>query len=74
LLTEFFAEVVAAGTRFIPLAEYEPRDFHPSHPLENRLAALNESAKSWKIDDRKGPLRRDPGRGRTEAPDRFFAL
>jgi 2-dehydropantoate 2-reductase len=61
MLTEFFAEVVAVGTaagaRFIPLAEYDPRDFHPSHPLENRLAALNESAKSWKIDDRKGPLR-----------------
>jgi len=60
-LTEFFAEVVAAGTaagaRFIPLAEYNPPDFHPSHPFEKRLAALNESAKSWKGDDRKGPLR-----------------
>ena len=61
LLTEFFAEVVAvgtaAGTRFIPLAEYDPRDFHPSQPFEKRLAALNDSAKSWKLDDRKGPLR-----------------
>jgi 2-dehydropantoate 2-reductase len=61
MLTEFFAEVVAVGTaagaRFIPLAEYNPRDFHPSHPFEIRLAALNESAKSWKLDDRKGPLR-----------------
>jgi 2-dehydropantoate 2-reductase len=61
MLTEFFAEVVAVGTaagaRFIPLAEYDPRDFHPSHPFEKRLAALNESAKSWKLDDRKGPLR-----------------
>ena len=60
-LTEFFAEVVAVGTaagaRFIPLAEYDPADFHPSHPFEKRLAALNESAKSWKLDDRKGPLR-----------------
>ena len=61
VLTEFFAEVVAVGTaagaRFIPLAEYDPRDFHPSQPFDRRLAALNESAKSWKGDDRKGPLR-----------------
>ena len=61
MLTDFFAEVVAVGTaasaRFIPLAEYNPVDFHPSHPFEKRLAALNESAKSWKLDDRKGPLR-----------------
>ena len=61
MLTEFFAEVVtvstAAGARFIPLAEYDPRDFHPSHSFERRLAALNKSAKSWKLDDRKGPLR-----------------
>ncbi|MBI2228509.1 MAG: 2-dehydropantoate 2-reductase [Deltaproteobacteria bacterium] len=61
MLTEFFAEVVAVGTaagaRFIPLAEYNPPDFHPSCPFEERLAALIESAKSWKLDDRKGPLR-----------------
>ncbi len=61
MLTDFFAEVVAvgiaAGARFIPLTEYNPPDFHPSHPFEKRLAALNESANSWKLDDRKGPLR-----------------
>ena len=60
-LTDFFAEVVAVGkavrVRFIPLAEYNPADFHPDHPLENRLAALNAFAASWKLDDRKGPLR-----------------
>jgi len=60
-LTEFFAEVVAVGNtvgaRFIPLAEYNPPDFHPSHPIEKRLAAVNQFAKSWKLDDRKGPLR-----------------
>ncbi len=60
-LTEFFGEVVAvgkaAGARFIPLAEYNPPDFHPSIPFEKRLAAVNEFAKSWKVDDRKGPLR-----------------
>jgi 2-dehydropantoate 2-reductase len=60
-LTEFFAEVVAVGkangARFIPLAEYNPPDFHPSNPFEKRLAAVNEFAKAWKLDDRKGPLR-----------------
>jgi 2-dehydropantoate 2-reductase len=61
VLVDFFAEVVAigqsAGARFIPLAEYNPLDFHPSHPLEKRLTAVNEMAKSWNLDDRKGPLR-----------------
>ncbi|HEY7220217.1 MAG TPA: 2-dehydropantoate 2-reductase [Candidatus Binatia bacterium] len=60
-LTEFLGEVVAVGTasgaRFIPLAEYNPPDFHPRNPFENRLAAVNQFAKSWKADDRKGPLR-----------------
>jgi 2-dehydropantoate 2-reductase len=61
VLVDFFAEVVAvgqaAGARFISLAEYNPLDFHPSKPFENRLAAVNEMAKSWTLDDRKGPLR-----------------
>ena len=61
VLTGFLAEVVAAGkavgARFIPLAEYNPPNFHPSNPFEKRLAAVNEMAKAWKLDDRKGPLR-----------------
>jgi 2-dehydropantoate 2-reductase len=60
-LAEFFAEVVsvgtAAGARWIPLAEYNPPDFHPAKSPEKRFAALNEFAKSWKNEDRKGPLR-----------------
>jgi len=60
-LTEFFGEVVAVGNtvgaRFIALAEYNPPDFHPSISFEKRLAAVNAFAKSWKLDDRKGPLR-----------------
>ena len=60
-LTQFFAEVVAVGkasdARFISLAEYNPLDFHPSIPFEKRLAAVDQFAKSWKIEDRKGPLR-----------------
>ncbi len=61
VLVEFLGEVVAvgkaAGARFIPLAEYNPPELHPDHPLEKRLAVVNETAKSWKADDRKGPLR-----------------
>jgi 2-dehydropantoate 2-reductase len=61
VLVDFFAEVVAvgraAGARFIPLAEYNPLDFHPSNPFEKRLAAVNEIAEAWNLDDRKGPLR-----------------
>jgi 2-dehydropantoate 2-reductase len=60
-LVAFFSEVVsvgaAMGARWIRLAEYNPPDFHPSHSHGKRLAALNEFAKSWKPDDRKGPLR-----------------
>jgi 2-dehydropantoate 2-reductase len=70
ILTEFFAEVVAAGTaagaRWIRLAEYNPPDLHPSHPFSKRLAALNEFAKSWKLDDRKGPLRQIQQKVKTE--------
>jgi 2-dehydropantoate 2-reductase len=61
VLVNFFAEVVAvgkaAGARFIPLAEYNPLDFHPNNPFEKRLAAVNEMAKAWNVNDRKGPLR-----------------
>ncbi|HEX6174652.1 MAG TPA: 2-dehydropantoate 2-reductase [Candidatus Binatia bacterium] len=61
LLADFFAEVIAVGTaagaRFIRLAEYNPPDLHPSIPIDKRLAVINEMAKSWKEDDRKGPLR-----------------
>ena len=61
VLVDFFAEVIAvgkaAGAQFIPLAEYNPLDFHPGKPFEKRLATLNEMAKAWTFDDRKGPLR-----------------
>ena len=70
VLTDFFAEVVAVGTavgaRWIRLAEYNPPDFHPSNPIDKRLAAVNEFAKSWKLDDRKGPLRQIQQKIKTE--------
>ena len=70
VLTDFFGEVVgvgmAAGACFIRLAEYNPSDLHPRNPYEKRLAAVNEMAKSWKFDDRKGPLRQIQKGIRTE--------
>jgi 2-dehydropantoate 2-reductase len=70
-LAEFFAEVVSVGTavgaRWIRLAEYNPPDFHPRHSAVDRLAVVNEFAKSWKLDDRKGPLRQIQNGVRTEA-------
>jgi len=61
MLTDFFAEVVAVGTaasaRFVPLAEYNPPDFHPNHAFDKRLTAVNTMARDWKLEDRKGPLR-----------------
>jgi len=60
-LADFFAEIVAVGetkgVRWIRLAEYYPGDFHPRNPAGKRLATVNEFAKRWKPDDRKGPLR-----------------
>ena len=70
LLADFLAEVVAVGTatgtRFIRLAEYNPPDLHPSIPIDKRLAVINEMAKSWKDNDRKGPLRQIQKGIRTE--------
>jgi len=69
-LADFFAEVVAVGealgVRWIKLAEYNPGDFHPRNSTEKRLATVNEFAKTWKLDDRKGPLRQIQKRIRTE--------
>jgi 2-dehydropantoate 2-reductase len=60
-LTEFFSEVVnvgnASGVRWIRLAEYNPPDFSQSNSFDARFAAINDFAKTWKDDDRKGPLR-----------------
>jgi len=69
-LVDFFAEVVAVGdavgARWIPLAEYNPPDFHPRNALDKRLAAVNEFAKTWSPADRKGPLRQLQKKIKTE--------
>jgi 2-dehydropantoate 2-reductase len=70
VLTKFVGEVVAVGqalgARWIPLAEYNPPDFHPSHAFERRLTAVNQFARSWKPHDRKGPLRQIQAGVKTE--------
>ncbi len=69
-LAHFLGEVVAvgeaAGAQWIRLAEYNPPDLHPRNALEKRIAAVSEFAKSWKPDDRKGPLRQIQKAIRTE--------
>ena len=69
-LADFFAEVVAVGealgVRWIKLAEYHPADFHPRNSADQRLAIINEFAKIWTLDDRKGPLRQIQKKIRTE--------
>jgi 2-dehydropantoate 2-reductase len=60
LCVDFLGEVVhvgtATGVRFEPLSEYDPNDFHPSRPFEQRLSALITSANDWSVEDRKGPI------------------
>jgi 2-dehydropantoate 2-reductase len=71
VLTSFFSEVVAVGeaaaVRWIRLAEYNPADFNPSNAFDQRLAALNQFARLWKADERKGPLRQIQKGIKTEA-------
>lgn len=69
-MADFFTEIVAVGealgVRWIKLAEYNPPDFHPRNSADKRLAAVNDFAKTWKPEDRKGPLRYVQKKIRTE--------
>jgi len=69
-MADFFAEIVAVGealgVRWIRLAEYYPGDFHPRNSAEKRMEAVNNFSKSWKPQDRKGPLRYVQQKLRTE--------
>lgn len=60
-MADFFSEIVAVGeslgVRWIKLAEYYPADFNPRNSADKRLEAVNGFAKTWKPEDRKGPLR-----------------
>ena len=58
LFAQFIAEVVkvgeAAGARLEKLAEYDPNDFHPSRPLTERMATVEQMARSWKDEKETG--------------------
>jgi len=58
LFAQFITEVVrvgeAASARLEKLAEYDPNDFHPSHSLERRMAAVEEMARTWKDEKETG--------------------
>ena len=59
-LVDLFAEVMAvgktSGVKFVPLAEYNPADFHPDHPFVERLAAMKQMTRNFP-ENRKGPFR-----------------
>lgn len=60
ILIDYFAEVIsvgkAGGARFMPLAEYDPSDFHPDRTLAERTLAMKEMVRNFP-ENRKGPFR-----------------
>mgnify|MGYP001220102989 FL=1 len=58
LFAQFITEIVkvgeAAGTRLEKLAEYDPNDFHPSRSIEQRMATVEEMARTWKDEKETG--------------------
>jgi len=58
LFAQFITEIVtvgeAAGARLEKLAEYDPNDFHPSRSLAQRMATVEEMARSWKDEKETG--------------------
>jgi 2-dehydropantoate 2-reductase len=62
LCVEFLGEIVsvgmALGARFVPLEEYDPRDFDPRHSYEARLAALHAIARQPKSENERGGVER----------------
>lgn len=58
LFAEFITEIIkvgeAAGARFEKLAEYDPNDFHPSRTLAERMATVEEMARTWKDEKETG--------------------
>jgi len=58
LFAEFITEIVkvgeAAGARLEKLAEYDPNDFHPTRSLAQRMATVEEMARSWKDEKETG--------------------
>jgi len=58
LFADFITEVVkvgeAAGARLEKLAEYDPNDFHPSRSRAQRMATVEEMARTWKDEKETG--------------------
>ena len=58
LFADFITEIVkvgeAAGARLEKLAEYDPNDFHPSRSLAQRMATVEEMARTWKEEKETG--------------------
>ncbi len=58
LFADFITEVVkvgeAASARLEKLAEYDPNDFHSSRSLEQRMATVEEMARTWKDEKETG--------------------
>lgn len=58
LFADFITEIVrvgeTAGARLEKLAEYDPNDFHPSRSLAQRMATVEEMARSWKDEKETG--------------------
>jgi 2-dehydropantoate 2-reductase len=58
LFADFITEIIkvgsAAGVRFEKLAEYDPNDFQPRRSLEDRMATVEEMARTWKDEKETG--------------------
>jgi len=58
LFADFITEIVkvgeAAGARLEKLAEYDPNDFQPSRSLAQRMATVEEMARTWKEEKETG--------------------
>jgi 2-dehydropantoate 2-reductase len=58
LFADFLTEVVkvgeASGARLEKLVEYDPNDFHPSRSLAQRMATVEEMARTWKEEKETG--------------------
>jgi ketopantoate reductase len=58
LFADFITEIVkvgeAAGARLEKLAEYDPNDFDPSRSLAQRMATVEEMARTWKEEKETG--------------------
>jgi 2-dehydropantoate 2-reductase len=65
-LGEIFSVGNAVGARFVPLVEYDPRDFDPRRTYEARLAALHAVGRQGKSEGQRGGVERFKNGVKTE--------